>query len=160
MVKRTKVLFILMGGFLLSFILIQPSFANTEKILEKQTEIDQYLFVDYLDELEEMGIHVTHTSPTETYVEIGISPYSEEHAEYLTEIFGAEFVKVVEGKQAVTLTTGTSSEDVSPNAATHNEVEETSGAASASVWWITGITLLLVTVVLFSIVRRRKQTVS
>ncbi|WP_243354581.1 hypothetical protein [Bacillus litorisediminis] len=160
MVKRTKVLFILMGGLLLSFILIQPSFANTEKILEKQTEIDQYLFVDHLDELEEMGIHVTHTSPTDTYVEIGISPYSEEHAEYLTEIFGAEFVKVVEGEQAVTLTTGTSSEAVSPNAAIHNEVEKTSGAASASIWWITGIAVLLVAVVLFSIVRRRKQTVS
>ncbi|MET3695752.1 LPXTG-motif cell wall-anchored protein [Bacillus oleivorans] len=158
MYRKSKGLFALMMGLIISFLLIQPSLANSEAILEKQAEIDQYLFVDHLDEIEEMGIHVTHTSPVDTYVEIGISPYSDEHAEYLTEIFGAEFVKVVEGQQAVTLTTG--ADTVSPETAINNHTEETSGSTSASVWWFTGIGAVLLAVVLFTVIRRRKQTVS
>lgn len=78
-----------------------PDQANPE-ILEKQKEIDQYLFIDNIDELKQQDFTVTHTSPTMTHVEIGITPYSEEYANYLYDIFGTELVQVVEGNQAYT----------------------------------------------------------
>ena len=46
---------------------------------------------------------VTHTGPRDGFIEIGITPYSEEYAGYLYGIFGSDMVKVVEGQQAVTL---------------------------------------------------------
>ena len=153
-----KRLFTLMSALLLVFLFIQPAMANTEEMLEKQAEIDQYLFVDHLEELEELGIHVTHTSPTETHVEIGISPYSEEHAQYLTEIFGAEVVKVVEGQQAVTLTAG--SDSASPETSIQNQTEASSRSGSASVWWYMGAGAALLAAVLFVVARRKKETAS
>ncbi|HHW68025.1 MAG TPA: hypothetical protein GXX16_10045 [Epulopiscium sp.] len=72
--------------------------AITEDILNKQKEIDQYLFGDYMKDIEEKGFTVSHTVPTEEYVEIGITPYTEENAQYLYSIFGKEQVKVVEGE--------------------------------------------------------------
>ena len=74
--------------------------AITEDILNKQKEIDQYLFGDYMKDIEEKGFTVSHTVPTEEYVEIGITPYTEENAQYLYSIFGKEQVKVVEGELA------------------------------------------------------------
>lgn len=79
--------------------------AISEDILNKQKEIDQYLFEDYMKDIEEKGFTVTHTVPTEEYVEIGIAPYTEENAEYLYSLFGKEHVKVVEGEQAELYTT-------------------------------------------------------
>ena len=75
----------------------------SEEILNKQREIDQYLFVDSVDHLVKQGIRITHTSPHEDFVEIGITPYTQESANYLYDIFGTELVQVVEGRQATTL---------------------------------------------------------
>jgi hypothetical protein len=76
-----------------------------EDILNKQKEIDQYLFEEHIDDIEEKGFTVTHTVPTEEYVEIGITPFSDENAQYLYSIFGENQVKVVEGEQAELYTT-------------------------------------------------------
>ncbi len=69
-----------------------------EAILNKQMEIDQYVFDQHKDEILAKGFKVTHTGPFENYIEIGIIPYNEENAEYLYNIFGRDIVKVVEGK--------------------------------------------------------------
>ena len=53
-----------------------------------------------MKDIEEKGFTVSHTVPTEEYVEIGITPYTEENAQYLYSIFGKEQVKVVEGELA------------------------------------------------------------
>ncbi len=91
----------------------QPTEIQTTKsgdvLLQKQTEIDKYVFETHRDELEKKGITVTHTGPQSEYVEIGITPYNDTNAEYLYEIFGREIVKVVEGQQAVTLGTAVAS---------------------------------------------------
>ncbi|AKL96006.1 copper amine oxidase domain-containing protein [Clostridium aceticum] len=72
-------------------------------LLEKQKEIDQYVFVTHVEEIAEAGFTVTHTGPRENYVEVGILPYDETNANYLYQLFGKEQVSVVEGIQAVTL---------------------------------------------------------
>lgn len=77
--------------------------ASPQDMLKKQKDIDEYLFEDHKDEIAAMGITVTHTAPMETYVEIGITPYSEESANYLYGIFGEDVVKIVEGEQAYPL---------------------------------------------------------
>jgi hypothetical protein len=90
-----------------------------EDILAKQREIDKYLFEDHVDEIKAKGFTVTHTGPMEDYVEIGITPYTEENANYLYEIFGKDNIKVVEGQQAVLYDTGvatTDAETVPPDA--------------------------------------------
>lgn len=79
-----------------SYMVDEPTIS--EEILNKQKEIDQYLFGEYMKDTEEKGFAVTHTLPTEEYVEIGISPYSEENAQYLYSILGKDLVKVVEGE--------------------------------------------------------------
>ena len=71
--------------------------------MEKQSEIDAYVFKEHIKEIEEKGFKVTHTAPMDGFVEVGINPYSEENAEYLYKIFGKDMVKVVEGQQAVTV---------------------------------------------------------
>ncbi|ABR47692.1 copper amine oxidase domain protein [Alkaliphilus metalliredigens QYMF] len=80
----------------------QPRELN-ENILQKQREIDKYLFKDHVEEMNKKDFKVTHTGPYDDYVEIGITPYNEENATYLYDIFGEDEVKVVEGQQAVTL---------------------------------------------------------
>lgn len=71
-----------------------------EVILNKQSEIDQYVFEEHIEEIENKGFTVTHTSSLEEYVEIGITPFNEENEQYLYSIFGKDQVKVVEGQQA------------------------------------------------------------
>lgn len=76
---------------------------NTEDtaLFEKQRELDQYLFVDHVKEIEKMGFTVIYTGVADTYVEVGITPFSEENANKLYDIFGKELVKVVKADQVV-----------------------------------------------------------
>jgi len=71
-----------------------------EDLLQKQKDVDQYLFVDHAKEIEELGFMVTYTGQVDDYVEVGIAPYNETNANYIYEIFGNENVKVVKGEQA------------------------------------------------------------
>lgn len=71
-----------------------------EDLLKKQQEIDQSLFVDHKDELAAKGIFVTHTSPVESVVEIGITPYSDENAEFIYSLIGKDGVKAIEGMKS------------------------------------------------------------
>lgn len=73
---------------------------------KKQLEIDRYVFADHVKEIADKGITVTNTGVVGDVVEVGITPYSEESANYLYEIFGKDLVKVVEGQQATTLDLG------------------------------------------------------
>ncbi len=77
-----------------------------DEMYQKQLETDRYLFADHVDEIAAKGITVTHTSPTNEYVEIGITPYNEENAEFIYQALGREKIKVVEGIQAVTFDVG------------------------------------------------------
>jgi hypothetical protein len=73
-------------------------------LLEKQKEIDAFVFDTGADELAKRGFKVTHTGPVGDRIEIGILPYEESHAEYLYKTFGRDQVSVVEGVQATTMT--------------------------------------------------------
>jgi hypothetical protein len=75
----------------------------SEELYQKHREIDKYVFEDHAAEIRLQGFGVTHTGPRDGFIEIGITPYSEEYAGYLYGIFGSDMVKVVEGQQAVTL---------------------------------------------------------
>lgn len=83
-----------------------PSFggqveAQDHALFEKQREMDQYLFVDHVKEIEKKGFKVIYTGVADSYVEVGITPYSDENADYLYEIFGKDNVKVVATEEAV-----------------------------------------------------------
>jgi hypothetical protein len=68
----------------------------------RQAEIDSMVFGALSSEIEKMGFAVTHTSPGEDFVEVGITPYKQEYVDYLTDKLGSD-VKVVEGEQAYTI---------------------------------------------------------
>lgn len=70
---------------------------------EKHREINEYIFETHREEITKAGFTVTHTGSVGDYIEIGITPYTENNANYLYKIFGREEIKVVEGVQAVTL---------------------------------------------------------
>ena len=83
---------------------LSPTFSATainEEMLNKQREIDLYVFDSHKDEIDEKGFKVTHTEPLDNYVEIGIMPYNEENAEYLYNVLGRDIIKVVEGIQPI-----------------------------------------------------------
>jgi hypothetical protein len=83
--------------------------AQTDEMKELsalQKEIDQYLLVDHVKEIEDKGFMINYTSPMDSYVEIGISPFSDENANYLYELFGKDKVKVVEFDQSVLYASG------------------------------------------------------
>ncbi len=89
----------------MSIVQVRGSGIDSE-LLDKQSEIDRYVFEEHRDEIEQKGITVTHTGPMDNYVEIGITPYTEENAEFLYKAFGKEKVKVVEGQQAEIMNLG------------------------------------------------------
>jgi hypothetical protein len=101
----------------------------SDVLLQKQQEIDKYVFEQHADELVNKGITVTNTGPVGDVVEIGITPYNEANADYLYGIFGKEMVKVVEGQQAVTLGSGS---EAAANVATSADVAKVAGAAKAA----------------------------
>lgn len=75
---------------------------STDKELSQlQTKIDQYVFVDHADEINDKEFMVTNTGVVDGYVEVGILPYSEENAKIITDAFGTEKVKVIEGEDAM-----------------------------------------------------------
>lgn len=90
----------------------------SEELYQKHREIDKYVFEDHADEIRLQGFGVTHTGPRDGFIEIGITPYSEEYAGYLYGIFGSDMVKVVEGQQAVTLPLAAGEPDVGVDALT------------------------------------------
>lgn len=75
------------------------------ELLELQWEIDQYLFISHAEDFANAGFIVTHTSAKEdeNYVEIGITPFNEDNADFIYQIFSRDKIKVVEGEQAVLL---------------------------------------------------------
>lgn len=77
--------------------------AVDEALYEKQAEIDKMLFESNAKELEDKGIIITHTGAIADYIEVGITPYTPENADYVTKLIGNDVVKVVEGTMAVTL---------------------------------------------------------
>ncbi|SCZ01767.1 stalk domain-containing protein [Alkaliphilus peptidifermentans] len=82
---------------------IEIAIEDRYDLYERHQEIDNYLFKENVDKIVEWGFVVTHTGPMDEYIEIGITPYNEENADYLYAVFGRDDVKVVEGHQAVTL---------------------------------------------------------
>jgi hypothetical protein len=103
-----------------------------EAMYEKQAAFDKILFEEKLKEIENKGISVTHTSPADGYVEVGITPFNEENQKYIIELLGSDEVQVVDGVMAVTLTdelmstqSVTDAQTVSaPDAATSGPAEE------------------------------------
>lgn len=75
-----------------------------KELLEKQKELDQYLFFDHVRDIEKKNFKVIYTGVADDYVEVGITPYSDENAEYLYSIFGKDLVKIVSAEEAVALT--------------------------------------------------------
>lgn len=81
----------------------------SEAMYQKQSEIDKYLFEEHKDEIDAKGFTVTNTSAANEYVEIGITPFNEENADYLYQVLGKDQIKIIEGIQAVTFDTGAAS---------------------------------------------------
>lgn len=75
-----------------------------EAMIKRQSEIDKYLFEDYKLEIENKGFTITHTVATTDYVEVGITPFNDENANYLYGKLGNDKIKVVEGQLAELLT--------------------------------------------------------
>lgn len=145
---KWKLFTTLLLGFCLSFISAVSTFAATEDMIEKQKEVDDYVFVQHQDELAEKGITITHTAPLENTVEIGILPYTEENISYLQEVFGTGAVTVVEGQQAVTLNQTSAPLD------TETPVE--SATSKSSLYLLAGIVVLAG--IVFAYIMKKRRT--
>jgi len=132
-----------------------------EEIIKLQREIDQYLFEEHREEIRSKGFIVTHTVPLEDCVEIGITPYNDENARYLNDIFGVDKVKIIEGQQAETYDIAVDSdEDVEIDLVSANETEEDIAASneepesnSSKLPWILAAGVLII--VLSFIIKRK-----
>lgn len=72
-----------------------------ESLYAKQAEIDQYIFTDHARDIEAKGIFVSYTVVNGDAIEIGITPYNDENANYFYDLFGKDQIKVVEFDQSV-----------------------------------------------------------
>ncbi len=79
---------------------------GTKELMEKQRQIDQYLFEDHAKDLEAKDIFVNYTSIAGDSIEIGISPYNDENANYLYDALGKDGIKIVEFDQSVIYQSG------------------------------------------------------
>lgn len=90
----------------MSTTIAEPSAAEAlspelEALYAKQAEIDQYIFKDHAKDIEAKGIFVNFTGVNVDAVEIGISPFNDENANYFYDIFGKDGVRVVEFDESV-----------------------------------------------------------
>jgi hypothetical protein len=74
-----------------------PANPVSEAILEAQRRIDTYVFKEHYEDISRAGFTVSYTVPMEDYVEIGVTPYSQNAVDYLTKVLENEKIKVVEG---------------------------------------------------------------
>lgn len=111
----------------------EPSIAPDavkKEMYDKQLEADRYLFADHTEEIAAKGITVTHTAATNEYVEIGITPFNEENAEFIYDALGREQIKVIEGTMNVIFETGAADGEKVYKAELYNgEVEAISAPA-------------------------------
>lgn len=71
-----------------------------------QGEVDKVLLKEKAKEIEKLGFMVNYTSVVDDGIEIGISPYSEDNANYIYKLVGKDGIKVVEFDQAVIYASG------------------------------------------------------
>jgi hypothetical protein len=88
------------------------SVTDNNSILQKQQEIDKYVFETHTKDIEKKDFKVTHTSPDGEVVEVGINPFTDANADYLYSIFGKDKVRVVIGDQSVIMQTGVTTTSV------------------------------------------------
>lgn len=88
-----------------------------------QNDIDQYVFTDHTADIEKQGFQVTQTVVTNGYVEIGITPFSDENANYLYDLFGKDNVKVVKSDEVKVFKT---TEAVAPDTPASSEAADNS----------------------------------
>ncbi|WP_187118913.1 LPXTG cell wall anchor domain-containing protein [Bacillus marasmi] len=148
----------------LCFVTMYTTFAAAEfsasepsqEIIAKQAEIDQFLFEEYVQELAEKGIMVTHTAPLEQSVEIGITPFNDENANYIKELIGVDQVTIVEGQQATTLskTSEEAAQTVMPEEDSTDTKAEKNSGMSTNIYIAAGAIVLLAGVMIF--IKRRK----
>lgn len=91
-------------------------------LIQKQAEMDRKIFGEYAEELEAQEIYVNYTGITDTYVEIGISPYSDEKADYLYQLFGKD-IQVVEADQSMLYATTGIAEPVASDIVEDTDIE-------------------------------------
>ena len=84
----------------------------SEAMYQKQAEIDKLLFEKHKEEISDKGITVTHTNAVKEHVEVGITPFSEDHAAYIRQLLGDDKVKVVEGFRAIPYSDGAAGEEL------------------------------------------------
>lgn len=118
-------------------------------MMEKQKEVDKNLFEKHLKEIEKKGFTVTHTAPLKDYVEIGISPFTKENADYIYSIVGKDEIKVVEGQQA----------QLMENAVTTAAVETKDESKSLSSNSLLYLTIAVAAAGVITLVVRKKKTV-
>ncbi|MDD4112945.1 MAG: hypothetical protein PHC56_07935 [Herbinix sp.] len=77
------------------------TYSEDNALFEIQAKMDQYLFVDHVEDIEAMGFKVIYTGVADTYVEVGITPYNDEYAAFIYDEFGNELVKVVDTEEVI-----------------------------------------------------------
>lgn len=76
---------------------------SASPVMGLHAEVDRQLFGQHAVLIKEQGIYITHTSPLENKIEVGIDDYSEAAASFLYELIGKDKIVVVKGERAYTL---------------------------------------------------------
>ncbi len=100
---------------------------QTKALYAKQAEIDKLLFEANAKAIEELGFMVNYTGVVEDFVEIGISPFSDENANYIYELVGKDAVKVIEFDQSIIYASGAAPDTATDDVSTDAEVIEDKG---------------------------------
>ncbi len=95
---------------------------QTKALYAKQAELEKLLFEVNAKEIETLGFMVNYAGVVEDKIEIGISPYNEENANFIYDLVGKDDVKVIEFDQSVIFATGMAPDEVAGEVVTDAEV--------------------------------------
>ncbi len=95
---------------------------QTKALYSKQGEIDKLLFETNAKEIDKLGFMINYTGVVEDNIEIGISPYNEDNANYIYELVGKDGVKVIEFDQSVIYASGAAPDTATEESVTDAEV--------------------------------------
>jgi hypothetical protein len=93
-----------------------------KELYQRQSEIDKLLLEDNAKKIEKLGFMINSTGVVEDTIEIAISPFKEEYADFIYELVGKDKIKVIEMDQSILYSTSVTPDQISTDQAEEDKV--------------------------------------
>jgi len=105
---------------------------QSDALITRQGEIDKLLFEANAKTIEKMGFMVNYTGVVDDHIEIGISPFNDDNANFIYDVVGKDDVKVVEMDQSILYASGAATDVASNDAVASPDTKMYKGDAAGT----------------------------